>query len=311
MKAKKINAEHLIADYVRLKKALGRRPTCTEFAGKHHSIGQLCNVFGRPGWRQFLRAAGEPSRPVSAQLEREQVVREFLELKKELGRAPSSGEYRERYHTYGALQRIFGKCGWNNLLMAAGEKPKHRSFITKDMLIQDYRALKKKLGRQPQFKDYQKECYGIGLIAGKFGNPAWRKLLKAAGDAPLVEFNLPAKHLIEDFLNLQKKLGRRPKLMEYTYQCHTPKVLDRVFGKPGWNKLIKAIGAKAMPKDILTAEHLIQDYLETRTALGYEPSQTQFHDRHGHTIKVFVRVFGKPGWSNFQKAVRKAGRKRR
>lgn len=310
MRAKEIDAEHLINDYVRLKKTLGRKPTCTEFAGRHHGIGQLCSTFGRPGWRQLLRAAGEPSRPGTAQLEREQVVKEFLELKKELGRVPSSREYRERYHTYGSLQRVFGACGWNNLLIAAGERPRHRSLITKDMMIHDYHALKKKLGRQPQYKDYQKECYGIGLIAGKFGNPAWRRMLKAAGDAPLVEFNLSAKHLIGDFLNLQKKLGRRPKLIEYTYQYHTPKVLDRVFGRPGWKKLIEAVGAKAMPKNILTAEHLIRDYLETRTALGREPSQSRFHERHGHAIKVLVRVFGKPGWSNFQKAARKAGRSR-
>ena len=311
MRAKKTKAEHLIGDYRCLKKTLGRKPTCTEFAEQHHSIGQLCTVFGRPGWRKLLQAAGEPSRPVAAQLEREQVVREFLELKKELGRVPSSHEYRERYHTYGSLQRVFGRCGWNNLLLAAGERPKHRSFITRAMLIQEYLALKKKLGRQPYFSDYREECYGIGLIAAKFGNPAWLRLLKAAGDAPLVECNLPARHLIEDFLNLQTKLGRRPKLMEYTYQCHTPKVLDRVFGRPGWNNLIKAVGAKAMQKDILTADHLIGDYLETRAALGREPSQNRFHDRHGHTIKVFVRVFGKPGWSNFQKAARKAGRTQR
>jgi hypothetical protein len=44
--------------------------------------------------------------------------------------------------------------------------------------------------------------------------------------------NLTSKQLIEDFLVLQKKLGRRPKLIAYTCQCHTPKALDRVFGKP-------------------------------------------------------------------------------
>jgi hypothetical protein len=62
----------------------------------------------------------------------------------------------------------------------------------------------------------------------------WRRLVEAAGDKPLFRLNLTSKHLIKDFLVLQEKLGRRPKLIEYTCQCHTPKVLDRVFGKPGF-----------------------------------------------------------------------------
>jgi len=308
LSAVKLTKKHLINDYLKLQKKLGRQPTCVEFAGHHHNISVLCRVFGSPGWRKFLLAAGGMPRKFKSYLTRTQVVKDYLDLKEELGRPPTSMEYVERHHPLGSLWSIFGGCGWNNLLKAAGEKPRHASFITKAMLIRDYRALKKKLGRQPLFAEYRNECYGIGMIASKFGAPAWRRLQVAAGDQPLIASNLSAEHLMEDFLDLQEKLGRRPKLIEYTYQCHTPKVLDRVFGKPGWRGLLKTIGAKAMPKNILTAEHLIQDYLETKKALGREPSQYKFQRRHRHSFKVLTRVFGRPGWRNLQKAIRETNR---
>lgn len=305
MRKKKITQEHLLRDYRHLKKNLGRRPTCLEFAKEHHGISLLCTAFGSPGWRKFLQAAGErPGR--AGRLTRDDVVREYRALKKELGRRPTAVEYAERCHSIGLLRNIFGKSGWNSLLKAAGERPKLASLVTKAELIREYHELKKKLGRQPQLAEYQKQCYGIGIIARKFGRPGWRSLVAAAGDEPAVGFNIPARHLIADFLDLQAKLGRRPKLLEYTYQCHTPKVLDRVFGKPGWKMLIKAVGRKAMEKNILTAEHLIADYLDTRAALGHEPSQTEFHARNHHTVKVMVRVFGTPGWSNLKRAALKA-----
>ncbi len=307
MKAKKITREHLINDYKALKESLGRRPTCIEFAKHHHNISLLVRYFGNPGWSSLVKAAGD--RPGRALLPtRDQVVEDFRLLKIELGRMPTSAEYAKRFYRLGLLQKVFGKYGWNSLLRAAGEKPRYAAFVTRQMLIEDYRALKKKLGRQPKLAEYNLACYGPGILARKFGTPAWPRLLKAAGDQPLILTNLPAKHLIADFLNLQEKMGRRPKLIEYTYQCHTPKVLDRVFGKPGWNKLIEAVGAKAKPKNILTEEHLLKDYLDTWKALKHRPKQEEFRLRCQHTTKVFDRVFGKPGFRNLVRAASKLKR---
>lgn len=293
-----ITGEHLKNDYFQLKRALGRRPTCTEFFNRHHTARELIKVFGSPAWSSLLKAVGDKPKVPS----RNQVVLDYLRLKKQLGRRPTSVEYTKKYCGLWTLKKIFHGSGWNKLLMAAGERPQWSRFVNRSMLIRDYRALKRKLGRQPKVAEYQKECYGIGMISGILGTPAWTRLLEAAGDKPLISVNLPAEHLITDFLNLQKKLKRRPKLLEYTYQCHTTKVLDRVFGKPGWRNLIAAIGEQAMPENLLTAEHIIQDYLETCAALKRKPTQKEFRKRHRHTAKVFVRVFGKPGFSNLVNA---------
>jgi len=137
------------------------------------------------------------------------------------------------------------------------------------------------------------------------------RLMDTPGIGPEVRpLNRP--HLVADFLYLQRKLGRRPNVSDFLHHCHSPKVLDRAFGKPGWRRLIKAVGKKAMPKHIrsgLTAEHLIEDYLDTEKSLGRNPSYTHFHALHRHSLKVLVRVFGKPGWTNLRKAAGKAKRK--
>ncbi len=116
---------------------------------------------------------------------------------------------------------------------------------------------------------------------------------------------LAAEHLIRDFLELQHALGRRPRFIEYLHNCHTPKVLDRVFGKPGWKNFISAVGAKALPKSVITASHLVDDYLEIYRHLGRVPTFDDFRRMHRHTKKVLVRVFGRPGWSNLKIAAQK------
>lgn len=116
-------------------------------------------------------------------------------------------------------------------------------------------------------------------------------------------------HLVADFLHLQRKLGRRPVIGDFLQHCHTPKVLYRAFGKPGWRRLIKAAGKEALPKksrSCLTAEHLIEDYLDTEKSLGRKPRYAHFRALHRHSPKVLVRVFGKPGWSRLRKAAYKA-----
>ncbi len=313
---RKISKEHLLNDYRQLKRTLGRRPTCLEFAKRHHSIFLLCGAFGRPGWRSFLAEAGDKPHHKPAGT-RDMLIQDYHDLKKKLGRQPDYKEYEEECYGYWIINRIFGRPGWQRLVEAAGDTPFIKSNPSEDILVQAYRALRKKLRRQPRCNEYCKECYSQGVITAVFGRYGWRNLVRAAGDKPLIAFNKPfidrnlnAVHLMKDFLELQDSLGRRPKLIEYTYQCHTPKVLDRVFGKPGWRRLIKATGKKAMPKSYrLDAEHLIQDYLDTAHAIGRKPSYSHFHARHRHSLKVLIRVFGKPGWSNLRKAA--AGKKRK
>lgn len=56
------------------------------------------------------------------------------------------------------------------------------------------------------------------------------------------EIDITREHLIEDYLALEKELGRQPTLNEYEIKCHSLSALDRVFGKPGWRNMLKELG---------------------------------------------------------------------
>jgi hypothetical protein len=235
-------------------------------------------------------------------LTKERAVKDFRRLKKKLGRRPTGREYVAHCHSYHMVRRAFGERGWTSLLAAAGERMPPPPPSSKEEILRSYHALKKKLGHQPTCVEYKNEYWGTGVLGRYFGRPVWRSMLHAAGVEPVHLLNISRAHLAQDFRTLEKKLGRQPLLAEFMEHCHTPKVLDRVFGKPGWKNFLKSLGTRIVRKRALDKEHLFRDYYEIRGVLKREPLQEEFRLRHMHTAKVFDRLFGRPGWSNFQRA---------
>jgi len=180
--------------------------------------------------------------------------------------------------------------------------------ITAKHLIKDYGDLERKLKRQPTCAEYAKNCHSMSAAVPVFGKPAWSKILKAVGRKPNPSA-LTAEHLIQDFLLLQKKLGRRPSVNAYMVRCHTPKVLDRVFGKSGWKNMLRAVGAKALPKHAVTADHLVEDYLELSRRLGRKPVFAEFLRMQEHSLNLINRAFGRPGWRKLTIAAQRKMRK--
>ncbi len=289
--------------YARLRKELGRRPIMQEYLQRCHKRIHLIRLFGPREWTRLRIAAGDP--PTSARdVTKAQLIRCYRGLRTNLGRQPTLKEYAASCYGYGIISAHFHSGAWLRLQSAAGDKPRIGRKVSKKELVKAYRRLREDLGRQPLSKEYYQQCHGVHRVAARYGDGSWRQLVIAAGDQPLNRRNISRQDLIDAFLALQKKLGRRPTLPEYTAQCHTPKVLDRVFGRPGWRGMITALGVKAMPGRLVTPEQLIRNYLETWAALGWEPNQRAFWLRHRHKAGTIERYFGTPHWENFRKAVR-------
>ena len=299
-----ITAKHLLKDYRDLERKLGKQPSCSEYAKNCHSVSLLLAVFGRPGWRKLLKAAGAKPYPKHT---RESVQNCYRRLKAELGKILSIGEFEERCCSAATLNKLFGGGGWSNLLKSVGDyrepKTRKRKGPTKAMMLNTFRSLRKRLGKAPGFEQYRKlSGYSFKDLRYCFGEKAWRGFLTYKDNQRRARpGSLSAAHLIQDFLALQEALGRRPSISEYLFQCHTPKVLDRVFGKrgkPGWKRMISAIGAKALPKNVIPASHLLDDYIETYRHLGRKPRFLEFTRMQRHSLNVLNRAFGRPGWSN-------------
>jgi hypothetical protein len=294
----KLTADHLIKDYRDLERKLGRQSTSQEFAKKCHSITSLITVFGKPGWKKLLEAVGaKPYRRFSTR----SVQDCYRHLRSRLGRIPSKKEFEERCCSSATLSKLFGGSGWSNLLKSVGNYREHkRKRPSKTSLLSAFNALTRRLGKAPNLAQYKKlSGYSLKDIKHRFGENAWQVFLKNAKDPTRrIPSNLTAEHLIRDFLELQQSLGRRPSISEYSFQCHTPKVLDRVFGKSGWKNMISAVGAKALPKNVIPASHLVDDYIETYRCLGRKPTVSEFMRMQRHSLNVLDRAFGRPGWSS-------------
>lgn len=307
----KIDTEHLLRDYEDLKRKLGRQPTCLEYAKECHSITSVVHVLGRPGWRTLLGLVGAKPRIRTNKFTQESVKDCYGRLKEKLGRSPSVQEYSKHCCSNATLSKLFGGSGWSNLQKSVGDYQPTRRYRprgpSKSSILGAFRRIRRQLGKTPKYAEFRRlSGFSLKNIRFRFGENAWQKIQEAAKARETAGRNLlTAEHLIQDFLDLQRALGRRPKISEYLSACHTPKVLDRAFGRPGWKNLIAAIGAEALPKNIISAEHLLDDYLEICRHLGKTPTFAQFRSRHHHTHKVFDRAFGKPGWGNLKKAAKK------
>jgi len=300
----KLTADHLIKDYRELERKLGRQPTCVEYAKKCHSISSLVPVFGRPGWRKLLASVGAQPHIRARKFSRESVQDCYRRLKANLGRVPDSKEYEENCCSCSTLSKLFAGRGWTRLLESVGDSNRTRTYKrkgpSKASLLCAFRSISRQLGKAPNLRQYQKlSGYSLKDIRYRFGENAWQEFLRYSKfQARINRSSLTAKHVIQDFLELQHVFGRRPSINEYSTRCHTPKVLDRIFGKPGWKNMISAVGAKALPKNVISATHLVEDYIELYGRLGKKPTAEDFRRMQRHTLKVLDRAFGKPGWSN-------------
>jgi hypothetical protein len=303
----KLTAGHLIKDYRDLERKLGRQFSSQEYAKKCHSITSLINVFGKPGWKKLLVAVGaKPYRRFST----ESVQDCYRRLRYRLKRIPSKKEFETGCCSSSTVRKLFGG-GWNNLLKSVGDyrEPgiRKRKEPSKTSLLGAFHSLTRQLGECPNLTQYIKlSGYSLKNLKHRFGENAWQGFLKNTKNPKRrIPSYLTAKHLIQDFLELQQLLGRRPSISEYSFRCHTPKVLNRVFGKPGWKNMISAVGAKALPKNVISASHLVDDYIELSGRLGRKPSFEDFRRAQRHTHKVLDRAFGRPGWSNLKIAAQK------
>lgn len=304
----RITADHLIRDYRELERKLGRQPICVEYAKKCHSISSLANVLGRPGWRKLLEAVGaKPYRKFS----RRSVQDCYRRLKAELGRVPDRKEYEKKCCSGATLDILFEGDGWSGLLKSIEDSSRPRTYKlkgpSKASMRKAFRSLSAQLGKAPNLAQYRKlSGYSLKDLRYRFGENAWQEFLRSSKQQARTRSSLlTADHLIREFLKLQQALGRRPSINEYSTHCHTPKVLDRAFGKPGWKNMISAIGAKALPKNVISASHLVEDYIELSRRLGEKPTAKEFRQMQRHTLKVLDRAFGKPGWSNLTLAAQR------
>ncbi len=186
------------------------------FKGKRSAVndgkGELCNT--------------EPAttKKTGKRITKEHLIADYLSLKSILGRQPTKGEYVKEHHHYQTLDSVFGQPGYPNLVIAAGDVycgshgSGRRQLVTKDRTIELFLELEKKLGRQPKFKEYLKECHCDRRTINKhFGPHGWLNLNRCAGREPRKIWGMNQKEtsdksieLLKSLINQYKNLHSKP-----------------------------------------------------------------------------------------------------
>lgn len=317
---KSVDKHQLLDEYYRLKKALGRKPICSEYlSATKIKLKTLSALFGKPGWLNLVKEAGDNrtnrGRRVAHKpdaVRRRQLLDSYTDLKKDLGRQPSLAEYSKNVGCINReLDNAFGRPGWKNMLKEAGDRPRQgrRKELTLDHLMSDYAALRNRLNRMPTYREfYGTTGHGDKTLAMYFGRPGWSSLVQAAGDKPRrsdEDDKARKRELVSSYLSLKKRLGRQPTTKEFYQETkHTLFMVNRLFGRQGWRKLLRHVGDKIVNggRPRLGRQHLLDHYSKLKEELGRRPSYAEYVDHSKHHVGSLVLHFGRPGWHNLIKA---------
>lgn len=250
----------LLSDFRRVAKVVGRRPLISDYnAHGHYSITTLLRRFGTirkitDAAKLFFKSASGPTD--------EDVIKDLRRVASELGRAPSSNEYKRlgRFHpqTVANHRKSTWKEARDHYLKLSPEASHHASYSRGGF---GYRPLEDKLdslrraalrlGRTP----HPSESRAFGINPDRLRKRAgtdWAGVVKLAGLAPpkprawhRSRHATPAD-LLADVLRIARRLGRAPSASEYReagrYCPET--VVRRALPERRWTAIQRAVAAK-------------------------------------------------------------------
>lgn len=260
LKIKKIPTRHeLILNYYRLKMRLGRRPTIKDLVlgvnqyghgwvdvlnakeknkinGKtEYSKNEYDQMFG--SWSEFLKLIGEYDREIS----REDLLRNYYEMKEKLGRRPKYHEFDRKLSRYSSGAYEHKWRNYRDFLTDIGEIEKDchpRLYFTKQDVMDNFNEVTKKLGRPPRREelwDKKLSKYSVFAIQHFWGT--WGKFLEEMGIKLHQSVN-ESRHRIYTpselkamVKKLQSKLGKKEiTFKDWTKEYGFHKKLDRMYG---------------------------------------------------------------------------------
>ena len=179
--------ELVIAQVKMLADELERTPTCDEFVYDSRTVSYhtIRRRFG--SWNNLLEASGLEKNLKMKHggnfVSDEEIIQQVKEMAERLGRTPKVKDFKMDKSTIGITAAIERFGSWNNLLEASGLEPnfKIRVGITRQELIEQVQELAEKLGRVPQYSDFNgsNKTAGVSTVLSRFGT--WKAFLRAAG----------------------------------------------------------------------------------------------------------------------------------
>lgn len=197
---------------------------------------------------------------------------------------------------YDYLRHKYGSC--KHFLKVMGEDC---SEWTKEDLKEAYFELEKKLKKRPSCTEFFKNTHSsIVSLDQIFGKPGWHTFLNSIGKE---SYNKPItkEWLINKYNDLETKLKRQPHRKELNTN---PFVFDKLFGRPGWKNFVEIMGGEFFRK-VWTRKSLVEAFGKLEKKLRRQPTCGEFFKETRSHVMWLNKLFGKPGWISFLKALNK------
>lgn len=164
-------------------------------------------------------------------------------------------------------------------------------------LIDEFKILKSKLCRVPTISDVDR-CgkFSSSVYRKRWGT--WNNFLLSIDEIPVQNKNISEKDLIDNFLEVKRKLGKIPIIGEMKkLSKFSISVYARRFGS--WNSFLASIGERLNKKQKISKDEFISEFMKVKQKIGHAPTFKEMK-RHGEIApNSYKRIWG--SWTNFLK----------
>lgn len=228
----------------------------------------------------------------------EQLIEEYKRLKQSINKQPTISDVdSESIFSSSAYKKRWGT--WNMFLTAINEPLLQKKSITKKDFKDNFREVKRKLGKVPTTKDmFILGKYSTSAYARKFGT--WNKFLESIGEDPNKKHKISKVDLKAEFLRIKLVLGHPPTTLEMKEHGNiAPSSYNRIWGS--WSNFLKEQGENYQRRSIPEGE-LIEEYLKLKKQLKKESlTQMDMNKCGKFCSSVYERRFG--SWNKFLKHI--------
>ncbi|MBQ9092701.1 MAG: restriction endonuclease [Prevotella sp.] len=185
------------------------------------------------------------------------IIEEFYKIKEKIGHIPTLSELDKtlRYK----INKVYG--GYTIFINEIGERLK-RSAPTREIIKEEYIRIRTLLRKVPTANDIKANTH---LPYNQFHTYPLTKLQKECGDIPNCDRSVTNVDLINEYLDLEKKLGHKPNGQDIDkYGKHGSHLYIRRFGSLKKFYSLPEISAKELLKEPLNKKEIVAFYLMLR-----------------------------------------------
>ena len=170
--------------------------------------------------------------------------------------------------------------------------------VTKEQLIDNYKKMKKKIGKIPKYDDMGKISEYCGDQYGsKFSS--WNKFLVLMKDKQ--KEGAPTKEDLTDYyFKLKEKIGKKPNSKEFVKEFHSDSYRTHF---KGWNNFLREIGELENYGSMISQEDLKDNYYNVKSKIGGIPRISDMKNKKisYYSASQYLIRFG--SWNKFLQSV--------